>query len=103
MFNTSQSSATAQNTNANETVTTDIYNSNNSISSLFPSLSQPPPPPDTAPTPMPVAPPSANDYQFNSQVPLMPPPIPPFSKSDVSYNNSYTDSYSNDTSTNFGK
>ncbi|KAK9729178.1 hypothetical protein QE152_g16083 [Popillia japonica] len=104
LFNTSQSSVSSQSGTANETATTDIYNSNSSISSLFSALTQPPPPPDPVPTPMPVAAPLSSDYQFNTQqVPLMPPPVPPFSKPDVIYNsNSYSGSYSTDSSTNFG-
>ncbi|KAK4883913.1 hypothetical protein RN001_000184 [Aquatica leii] len=70
--------------------TTPSYSINNTISSLFPSISCPPPPPS----------PTANYPYGTSHAPLLPPPMPPFSKAEDRYGNTtYSDSYSNSNST----
>nr|XP_022911780.1 uncharacterized protein LOC111422781 isoform X2 [Onthophagus taurus] len=75
----------------------------NSLTSLFPSITQPPPPPDT-PAPLPVSAPN-QAFPYNaSQVPLMPPPLPPFCNKNDSYNNSagYREVYNENGSNDYG-
>ncbi|KAF2879770.1 hypothetical protein ILUMI_26396 [Ignelater luminosus] len=86
-----------------QTQTTNTYNVNDAISSLFPSMVCPPPPP--APNIPNSAPPSTNEYQYgnSTHVPLMPPPMPPFSKADDTYGiSSYGDNtYNGNTNANY--
>lgn len=80
------------NTKPATTHTTYSYDSNNTNSNLFTSQNAPP---QTASTQS-----VNNDYSYTSQVPLLPPPLPPFTKSDnydvgATYNDSYSTTDSN--------
>lgn len=85
--------------------TTSSYSVNSAISSLFPSLTQtqPPPPPAAIVTPIPA--PLTPEFQYSSQVPLLPPPLPPFTKSEnYDASGGYNDNYnSNGSISNYGK
>lgn len=58
----------------------------NALTSLFPAIANPPPPP----APVPVPAPSAPNYNYSNNMPLAPPPLPPFTNEVYNdYGNSY--------------
>ena len=60
-------------------------------------MSQPPPPPTTPLTDQ-TTETSGTEFQYSSNVPLLPPPLPPFGKPQFSQND-YSGNYSDDSST----
>jgi hypothetical protein len=97
-LNTSSLFTNTQTTAANNSlteVTNSNYSLNTDLSSVLQSISQPPPPPIDNPT-------ESSSFQYQGgHLPLLPPPMPPFSaKSD--YESSYQ-TYASTDKTNYGK
>ncbi|KAK5649068.1 hypothetical protein RI129_003960 [Pyrocoelia pectoralis] len=94
LMNTSSSlfGNNSYNSTTTQAETTTSYSINNAISSLFPSIACPPPPPSSAPDV------TTPNYSYNA--PLLPPPMPPFSKTEDQYGmTTYAETYTNSNST----